>query len=365
MDEQPYGQEIVIQELLARYPDLLAGDQISPEAPRRWLLVTREMPVPDAESGNARWSLDHLFIDQDGVPTFVECKRAADTRSRREVVAQMLDYAANGTAYWTLEQVRQAAAKTTMQRGSTLDDEVRRLLDVESGEDEQSDTAVAAVERFWRTVEEKLRTGNVRLVFVAEETSRELRRLVEFLNEKLDGVEVLAVEVKQYLGQGQQALVPRVVGLTEAARDKKSPVAPRPRTSRDMFLAKCSDVARPVFGDILDAAQARGNTVYWGEQGFLLRAADETGRRFSFAYGYPPDTYEVYVKDWPATAEQIRAARAEVLRLRSFVEGGSFTLRAHVTEADAESVRQAHQVVLDMVSSLTADRTARSALDET
>ena len=86
-DQQPYGQEIVIQELLARYPDLLAGEQISPEELRRWLLVTREMLVPDAEAGGGRWSLDHLFIDQDGIPTFVECKRAADTRSRREVVA--------------------------------------------------------------------------------------------------------------------------------------------------------------------------------------------------------------------------------------------------------------------------------------
>jgi len=46
-----------------------------------------------------RWDLadgvlDHLLLDQDGIPTFVECKRASDTRIRREVVAQMLDYAA-------------------------------------------------------------------------------------------------------------------------------------------------------------------------------------------------------------------------------------------------------------------------------
>jgi hypothetical protein len=34
------------------------------------------------------------------VPTLVEVKRSDDTRIRREVVGQMLDYAANGVVYW-------------------------------------------------------------------------------------------------------------------------------------------------------------------------------------------------------------------------------------------------------------------------
>src|SRR5688500_6659423 len=102
MDETPYGEEIVIQTLLEKHPDLLPGDQITPGDPRRWLLVTGEMPVPDVLDGVGRWSLDHLLLDQHGTPTFVECKRAVDTRSRREVVAQMLDYAANGIEYWSM-----------------------------------------------------------------------------------------------------------------------------------------------------------------------------------------------------------------------------------------------------------------------
>lgn len=40
------------------------------------------------------------------MPTFIEVKRASDTRSRREVVAQMLDYAANGSRFWAPEQLR-------------------------------------------------------------------------------------------------------------------------------------------------------------------------------------------------------------------------------------------------------------------
>ena len=116
---QPYPQEDLLQELLARYPNLLAGDQITPSAPRRWLLVRRETPVPDTLDGSGRWSLDHLFLDQDGVPTLVEVKRASDTRGRREVVAQMLDYAANGVAYWPSSRFGPRSNSEPMPRGRT------------------------------------------------------------------------------------------------------------------------------------------------------------------------------------------------------------------------------------------------------
>ena len=63
MEESPYDSETLLQKLLADHPDLLAGDQINDEEPRRWLLVTREMSVPDERDGASRWSLDHLFVD--------------------------------------------------------------------------------------------------------------------------------------------------------------------------------------------------------------------------------------------------------------------------------------------------------------
>src|SRR5690242_14513957 len=97
--------EAVFQELLARFPELHSDGQKN-DPPRRWLLLKREMPIPAEEGGGGRWSLDHLFVDQDGIPTLVEVKRQTDTRLRREVVGQMLDYAANAVVYWSIEQLR-------------------------------------------------------------------------------------------------------------------------------------------------------------------------------------------------------------------------------------------------------------------
>ena len=42
----------------------------------------------------------------DANPTLVEVKRSSDTRERREVVGQMLDYAANAVVYWPIETIR-------------------------------------------------------------------------------------------------------------------------------------------------------------------------------------------------------------------------------------------------------------------
>src|SRR5713101_5291446 len=94
MVEQPYETEDVLQALLEDYPNLLAGDRV-PDERVRWLLIAREVALAAEPDGAARWSVDHLFIDGDGVPTLVEVKRSSDTRIRREVVGQMLEYAAN------------------------------------------------------------------------------------------------------------------------------------------------------------------------------------------------------------------------------------------------------------------------------
>lgn len=69
MNEQAYDSENLLQTLLAKYPSLLAGSQIDAKAPRKWLLIGREFGVPSEEGGSDQWTLDHLFLDQDAIPT--------------------------------------------------------------------------------------------------------------------------------------------------------------------------------------------------------------------------------------------------------------------------------------------------------
>ena len=65
-----YNAEAELQELLAANIHLLPGVQIDRDNPRRWLLIKREAGVPNREGGGGSWSIDHLAVDQDAVPTF-------------------------------------------------------------------------------------------------------------------------------------------------------------------------------------------------------------------------------------------------------------------------------------------------------
>jgi len=259
MPERPYEAEDILQRLLADYPNLLAGDQIDRASPRRWLLVSREAAVPGEEGGAGRWSLDHLFLDQDAVPTLVEVKRSTDTRIRREVVGQMLDYAANGVVYWPAEAMRAQFERTCERRGTDPAEALVALL----GPDGDHDA-------FWQVAKQNLQAGRVRLVFVADHIPTELQRVVEFLNGQMDPAEVLAVEIKQYVGQSQQALVPRLVGQTAAAQQKKR-VASDSGTLWDeasffpeLEARRGTEEARAARA-IYDWSQTKGLSMHWGK----------------------------------------------------------------------------------------------------
>lgn len=112
MTEEPYEYERVLQTNLAAYPRLLAGGQMSGTGVERWALIAREQAVPDKKGGNERWSADHLFVDQDGVPTIVEVKRSENTEIRRKVVGQMLDYVAHASIFWDAESLKERFVET-------------------------------------------------------------------------------------------------------------------------------------------------------------------------------------------------------------------------------------------------------------
>jgi hypothetical protein len=219
-----YASEAVLQELIARFPNLLAGDD-SGAAERRWLLVGRESGLPDQEQGSARWAVDHLLLDQDAIPTIVEVKLAQDTRIRREVVGQMLDYAANAVVYWPIDRLRERFVRECNAAGR----DPAALVAEAAGEDVDPD-------RFWQRAEENLRAGKLRLVFVADEIPRELRRVIEFLNGQMVA-EVIGLEVKQYAAEDVTTLVPALVGQTAEAEVRKGRAPSRQWSAGSFFAA--------------------------------------------------------------------------------------------------------------------------------
>ena len=250
----PYKDEDMLQELIASYPNLLAGRQLDASSPRRWLLITREIAVPGDELSPGRWALDHLFVDQDAVPTLVEVKRSSDTRLRREVVGQLLDYAAHAVQYWRAEVLRERLEERCRDAGLDADAEVQTLI----GED-------GDVEAFWGMLKTRLKAEQIRLVILADAIPQEMVRVVEFLNGQMDPAEVIAIKLRQYTGAGHTTLVPRVLGKTAEAAARKAAAGPKVKWDAPRLLEAISDPAdRRIAEDLLRWAEDRGWPLQWG-----------------------------------------------------------------------------------------------------
>lgn len=255
LTEQPYATEDVLQRALAEHPEVIAGPTTSDSKPGNLLLVRREMGVPDA-GGSIAWSLDHLFLDAEGVPVVVEVKRSSDTRIRREVVGQMLDYAANGVKYWPVTDLRGAVDQAAAEAGKAGEDLVAALR---PGLDP---------EEYWKTVEANLAAGRIRMLFVADKLPPELVRVIEFLNEQMNPAEVLGVELPRYAGSGNTVYVPRVVGRTSAAVGRKN-IGAGQLWNEESFLdaarARRPEAEVALIQRLLADARSRGTKLTWGK----------------------------------------------------------------------------------------------------
>ncbi|MGB0562577.1 MAG: hypothetical protein ACPGVO_12370 [Spirulinaceae cyanobacterium] len=216
MTEKPYDSESLLQELLERYPNLLGvapHTTAQQQTPLNWLVVRRTGSIPTEDVGIERWSLNHLFLDQQAIPTLVEVQHEGEPRLRQEIIGQMLDYAANAAVYWPVESIVDQFEVNCRRQNRDPEQVFADFLGAEAHE-----------EQFWQQVKTNLQAGKIRLVFVADHVPAGVQRVVEFLNKQIDPAEVLAVEIKQYISpeNGLKTLVANVIGQTAEAIQKKA-----------------------------------------------------------------------------------------------------------------------------------------------
>jgi hypothetical protein len=250
--------EARFQEALARYPEVIAGFATSGEANGRLLLVANEAEILTATEEQRSFAIDHLFVDSNAVPVLVEVKRSSDTRIRREVVGQMLDYAANARVTWTADSLREAFAATCEVLDRSGEAELTALFD---GDGAPAD--------FWSDVHANVSSGRMRLVFVADELPESLVRVIEFLNEQMSPAEVLGVEILQYRSTGPEpevVYVPRLVGATTKAKAAKDRVSGTKWSAQSVLEAvdEFHPEHRPAFERILAHVERYGSQIRWG-----------------------------------------------------------------------------------------------------
>lgn len=239
--------EDALQTLIEKYPEVIPGKMIEPgsDDPPRFVMLRREMAV-------GGWSLDHLLVDQRGVLTLVETKLIQNPDSRRDVIGQIMEYAANAVELWTADSIRQTASMYWKKRAQDLNE----MLEGALGEGFDPDT-------FWVTVEDNLRKGNIRLIIAGDEIRPEVRRIIEYLNAEMTNAEVLGLELRCYGEESQgMILVPRLIGQTQASADRRSRARPARNWSDDELRQAYEEMEDRTIGSrlamALDWATSRG-----------------------------------------------------------------------------------------------------------
>lgn len=276
LEEERFSSEEELQALLAARPELLDGEQMNPDEPRRWMVVAREQGIAQAAGEGDWWAVDHLLVDQDAIPTLVEVKRGANPEIRRTVVGQMLEYAAHARLSWNADGMRRAFENTAIEEERPSQEVLGELL--------QSDSELDA-DAFWQKVATNLDAVRLRLLIVADDIPAPLKQVAEFLDSQMPNVEVRTVEIKRYRNHSMQILVPRVFG--GSSKGSRTISVPTQRLTRKVFLDEFPDQAtREAAIRLLDIAEDKG-AVNWGQTSVAIKAQC-SWRPFSIAWLYSP-----------------------------------------------------------------------------
>lgn len=256
MEEKGHARELDFQKLIEKYPDLIPGDQIDSGNPRKWLHVGSEVYFPVVGSGYIK--LDHLFLDQDGIPTLVEIKRREDGRLKREVTSQILEYGANLILSMDMSILKEKVENNT-------EADLNRILNEDDDVDE-----------FWQKVDKNLKAENIRLLIVADEIPQRLQNVLEFLNRNMD-VEILAVEIKQYANEGITTLVPRVIGQSIEAQTKKARAQAKPKLTEETFFESLDEEGNKFYEEFFEFSKQNNFIIKLGTTGFAYRVSFDEG----------------------------------------------------------------------------------------
>jgi len=147
--------------------------------------------------------IDLLGIGTSGSVSVMECKLARNPQSRREVVGQVLDYAA-----WLWESSMADVADAFRQRRGI--DPFRLLAERASarGDEYDEEACRAALSR-------ALDVGDFRLLIAVDQFTPELRRIIQYVNQRSGsggGVRIVALAFPRFSDDSAEILVPEAYG---------------------------------------------------------------------------------------------------------------------------------------------------------
>lgn len=243
-DTTKYMNEAALQQLLAESPGLLYGVE------KDSALVARELFILGTGY------LDLAIVHLDGAITLVECKLSSNPEIRREIVGQILAYAA-AISRWGVDDLAAAWRSTTK---TDLDESALALATESSVPFEPTN--------FRYQLAANLAAGRFRLILAVDQATSELRNIVEFLNRRsTDDLEVLGVEF-EYIRDGDvEILIPNTFGIESAERKSSTRIQHTEQEFLTALTSTCSDRVVVAVEHLLEHARhmPQFESTFWGE----------------------------------------------------------------------------------------------------
>ncbi len=303
VESASYEGESDLQALLAKSPGLVPVDEIG-EAMSPFIFAVREYGLPGSGS------TDLLLFNAEGQIGIVECKLRANAQIKREVVGQILEYAAH---LWnsTYEEVD---SRIGGNGNKPLAEQVGALVDDPDWN----------AEAFREGVSSALQTGAFHLIVAVDEVNPELKRTVDYLNEAGSTAFTFhALELQKYRKAETEMLVPHLYGKVP-----QRPSKPRRRTwNADSYMqqasAKLPADQLALLKDLYEWASKEADDVSFGtgiETGSFTFRYHHDGNKVSVFTMYADGRFEISY-DYIAKhvdAERIRAFVTELRRQPPF-----------------------------------------------
>lgn len=347
LEEGDFAAEVALQEALKRNPEVIPVSDLELD---QVMVVGREAALPVG-------AIDLLLLDAQGRVILVETKLSKNPELRRHVVAQLLDYAAS---LWKTAPTLKTFESLALRYWKSSACEDQRLKDVKSLHEgvelvfRESIGEGWDYEEFETALEYNLANGQyVFLVVATGLTDGALRDLLQYANICLD-LPMFGVEITMFKTAGKELIVPRGVRYTAEAKRGTSPAVVH--TTRAAFLESCTPVAAPFFGRLLDAAESRGLIVYWGIKGFSVRLPYEPP--ISIMYGFPNNTFQVYLRDWPTEQGAVASLRQQLHKAAPFKVSGKHTLTLTLDENNERQAIRALDLVWGEIHRAETDTNA-------
>lgn len=216
LNETKAGKEKVLKNYISKNPHILNSFDLSYEA-KNLLLVGEEFDIK-TESSHIR--CDCVFISEDAKLVLVETKLKKDSRTSRENIGQLLDYASAVSKFTSVNYIKSLLKSKY---------ENKKLTSLFSNFIDEAD--------FFNAFKLNLSESLIDLIFISDEISLDMIRMCNFLNKQLLNTKLSLGEIKITSDEFKT----HKIMIANAINIEKKPVVKlKPQTSNS-FLSLARD----------------------------------------------------------------------------------------------------------------------------